>query len=285
MAAEDHPSGGRLGVPLRSFSISMARVRQSQYQELSARLRSGLLKGLMFLHLKKDLDVDPVDWRECQDPHDASDETRPARRRGVLTYYGLQKSVQQLLSAIRTDLDSFTEIEAFSLMTSGYRMARASFDLPGFRAPITPSPAWRFLEVEPLLTPGPGFDEITQHLRIAGMSAGKVWLLYKPLTIAGAALGVYLLYALARLWFYAQDQALVTVRGLGIFVAVLAATAVAPGLVRLVRYRQTIRDLGLRFVVAAALAVVFRLHLLVFDPIFLRLGQIRRFIDLRRRET
>ena len=54
MAAQDHPSGGRLGVPLRSFSVSMARVRQSQYQELEARLRSGLLKGLMFLHLKKD---------------------------------------------------------------------------------------------------------------------------------------------------------------------------------------------------------------------------------------
>src|SRR5207249_5905953 len=54
MAAQDHLSGGRLGVPLRSFSVSMARVRQSQYQELEARLRSGLLKRLMFLHLKKD---------------------------------------------------------------------------------------------------------------------------------------------------------------------------------------------------------------------------------------
>ena len=54
--------------------------RQAQFQELDARRRSGLLKGLMFLHLRKDLDADPVDWRECQDPHEASDEARPAAR-------------------------------------------------------------------------------------------------------------------------------------------------------------------------------------------------------------
>jgi predicted acylesterase/phospholipase RssA len=87
MEALDHPSGARLGVPLRSFSVSMARVRQAQYQELAARLRSGLLKGLAFLHLNKDLDADPVDWRERQDPHEASDEARPADRRGVETRY------------------------------------------------------------------------------------------------------------------------------------------------------------------------------------------------------
>jgi len=57
----------------------MSRVRQAQFRELAARTRSGLLKGLVFLHLKKDLDADPVDWRECQDPSDASEEARRPR--------------------------------------------------------------------------------------------------------------------------------------------------------------------------------------------------------------
>lgn len=68
MEAQDNPQDTRLGVSMRSFSVSMTRVRQTQYRELAARKRSGLLKGLMFIHLKRDLDADPVDWRDCQDP-------------------------------------------------------------------------------------------------------------------------------------------------------------------------------------------------------------------------
>src|SRR5262249_49222976 len=150
----------RLGVPLRSFSVSMARVRQAQFSELDARRRSGLLKGLMFLHLRKDLDAEPLDWRECQDPFEASDEARPAARRGILTSYGLRKDIQRLLSAIRTDLDSFTEVEAFALMTSGYRQTDAEMSkLPGAgAAPRTEEP-WRFLRIMKLLEPGRGFDD------------------------------------------------------------------------------------------------------------------------------
>src|SRR5262249_45815703 len=150
METQDQPSGGRLGVPLRSFSVSMARVRQSQFQELAARRRSGLLKGLMFLHLKKDLDADPVDWREGPGPHAASDVAGPPARRGVLTRFGLQKPVQRLLSAIRTDLAPFPEVEAFALMTSGSRQAAfESRNLPGFPEAPPPPDGWRFLQIEP----------------------------------------------------------------------------------------------------------------------------------------
>src|SRR5262249_8921134 len=90
MEAPNDPGGSRVSVPLRSFSVSMSRVRQAQYRELAARRRAGLLKGLLFLHMRKDLDADPLDWRECQDPFEASDEARPAARRGVLTSYGMQ---------------------------------------------------------------------------------------------------------------------------------------------------------------------------------------------------
>jgi predicted acylesterase/phospholipase RssA len=102
MTAVDEPSAGMIGVPLRSFNVSMARVRQAEYHELDARRRSSALRGLMFLHLKKDLDVDPVDWVDCQDPSDASEESRPRDRRGVLTRFGIRKDVQALLAAIRS---------------------------------------------------------------------------------------------------------------------------------------------------------------------------------------
>ena len=53
----------------------------------------------MVVHLKKDLDVDPVDWIDCEDPVDASDEARPSLRRGDQTRYGIRKDVQNLLAA------------------------------------------------------------------------------------------------------------------------------------------------------------------------------------------
>ena len=68
MNSEDFPKSGMLGVPLRSNSILQARIREAQYRDVATRRESGLLKGLMFIHLKQDLEMDPVDWVSCQDP-------------------------------------------------------------------------------------------------------------------------------------------------------------------------------------------------------------------------
>lgn len=282
MDALDHPSGSRLGVPLRSFSVSMARVRQSQFEELAARRRSGLLKNLVFLHLKKDLDADPVDWRECQDPHDASDVARPVEARGVLTRYGLQKSVQRLISAIRTDLDSFTEVEASALMTSGYRQAEFGCrTLNEFSPAAPPQDGWRFLRIEPVLQPGPGYDDLTKQLRIASFTPGKVWMLWPPLTVVGIVIVLAALVALFRTWQVYYDVKLVTVGSLGVLLFFLAASMVAPHLLRLIRWKTTFRDVGLRSLAGAVGAIGFKVHLALFDPIFLRLGRVSRLLAKR----
>ena len=282
MDALDQPSGSRLGVPLRSFSVSMARVRQSQFEELAARRRSGLLKNLVFLHLKKDLDADPVDWRECQDPHDASDVARPVEARGVLTRYGLQKSVQRLISAIRTDLDSFTEVEASALMTSGYRQAEFGCQtLKEFPVAVAPKDGWGFLRIEPALQPGPGYDDLTKQLRIGSLTPGKVWILWPPLTVLGIVIVLAALAGLFRTWQVYYDVKLLSVGSLGVLLFVLAASTVAPHLVRLIRWKTTFRDVGLRSLAAAVGAIGFKVHLALFDPIFLRLGKLPRLLARR----
>jgi predicted acylesterase/phospholipase RssA len=286
MDTQDHPSGGRLGVPLRSFSISMARIRQSQYRELDARRRSGLLKGLMFLHLKKDLDADPIDWRECEDPHEASDEARPVARRGVLTRYGIHKSVQRLISAIRTDLDSFTDVEASALMTSGYRQAEAEFGrCAGFPKAIPTREEWSFLKIEPALNPGPGFDVLTRQLKVGAMVAGKVWRIWWPLRVTAWVVLLIALIAAGCLWYVYRDFALLTVRSLGAFIFFMGAALVFPHLLRLVRYRQTFRDIGLRSALAALMVIGFRIHLLFFDKVFLKRGRVERLLRLRNKNA
>ena len=44
---------------MRANSVLQARVREAQYRELDARRRAGLVRGLAYLHLKKDLEAEP----------------------------------------------------------------------------------------------------------------------------------------------------------------------------------------------------------------------------------
>jgi hypothetical protein len=205
MESQPAASRGIFGVLLRTNSIFQARIRQAEYHDLKGRRRSGLLSGFMFVHLKGDLDVDPIDWIGCLEPYDASDESRPASRRGRLTRYGIAKDVQELLSGIRTDLDSFSEAEAYALMTSAYRMTEYQFKyekcVEGFAEPSENEP-WKFLEIEPFMKgAGPGYEYLKKLLRAGSSLALKVWQI-DPVLKYGARLLVFLLAASVVYAFY-----------------------------------------------------------------------------------
>lgn len=282
MEAQDLPSGGRLGVPIRSFGVSMSRVRQAQFAELDARRRSGLLKGLVFLHLRKDLHADPLDWRECQDPIEASDEAGKSSSRSVNTSYVLSKSIQRLLSALRTDLDSFTELESYALMTSGYYQLDASLrSRPDIADVPREEKAWQFLDVLPVLTPGKGYDDVEKCLRTGSMTGGKIWL-QDPFMMA---IGIALIVALigASLWWCLSHwtTSLLTVGSLCLLAGVLVMAYALPHATRLIRFRKTARDIGLRALAGTLLAVGFKFHLWFIDSRFLSRGRLKRHREAR----
>jgi predicted acylesterase/phospholipase RssA len=276
MEPKDFPSSGLLGVPLRANSILQARVRVSQFQDLDGRRRGGLLKGLMFVHLKKDLETTPVDWINCQDPS-------VPQRLDPLTSYGVQKGIQRRLAAIRTDLDSFSEAEAYSLMTSGYLMTEHALKEPilGFPVKQQERELWKFLQIEPLLR-RPGDDNpLLRQLGVADKLLFKVWMLLRPLQIAAGVVGLLLLYLLgyAILTWWTKQVFRVTLGGV-ILAAVTTGLSVAGlGVVsKLLNYRKTIQEIliGLGMVVIGA--CVARLHLHVFDRLFLAQGRLGRLL-------
>src|SRR4029077_426807 len=65
MGTEDTPGNSSLGSLFRSNSIMGSRIRGAEYHDLSARRRSSLIRSLMFIHLKKDLESDPKNWEGC----------------------------------------------------------------------------------------------------------------------------------------------------------------------------------------------------------------------------
>ena len=210
----------------------MSRVRESQFRELDSRRRSSLLRGLMFVHLKKDLGDRPVDWLGADEPFTAEFDVRVPAEASQETRYGISKKVQQCLAAIRTDLDSFSEAEAFALMTSGYLMTEQEFcagKIKGFPDPTAKESNWGFLKIREIMksthSPDHGSranDELIKRLE-AGASRGfKIWTL-KP-WLRYATLSLFVLIALVAyslifsLWSLFTFRVLVLLLSLSLWV-------------------------------------------------------------------
>ncbi|RJQ46111.1 MAG: patatin family protein, partial [Nitrospiraceae bacterium] len=205
------PSDSVIGVPLRSNSILMDRVREAEYHDLRGRVESRSLQGLFFIHLKKDLKTLPVDWINCDNP------TVPPHQSTCTTDYGVDRDLQRRLAAIRTDLDSFSEIEAYSLMLSGYLMAEQEFrELDkqhrkdgeigtwGDFDVDAPRGAWTFLQLENLMRQPPDTSdarrrELEKHLEAGSSLFFKIWKLNPTLHKLGLTVGAAL--AILLLWF------------------------------------------------------------------------------------
>jgi len=125
---ETGPTQGLLGLGTygkRAMDTLMERVRLGNFADLDARKRSGLLRGLMFLHMKAGLDADPIRLMFSQEACES--------RRTPLSPSGVRKDFQQAIAELRTDLDAFTPDEIDALMACGYQMASHAFqrDLAG----------------------------------------------------------------------------------------------------------------------------------------------------------
>jgi predicted acylesterase/phospholipase RssA len=119
----ERPRRGLFDVVSRSNSVLSSRVRGAQYADLAGRRRAETLRGLMIVHLKKGLPAPPRDWSRCQEPYDVEDDALPLADRTGRSPYAIDEDVQRALSQLRTDLDAFTDDEAYALMAAGYRMA------------------------------------------------------------------------------------------------------------------------------------------------------------------
>ncbi len=305
MNTENDPGSGLLSVPLRTNSVLQTRVRVAQYRELSAQRRASILRGLMFIHLKKDLQVKPLDWIDCNDPQqfDDSGDYCAAPQRSLnsnhsLTSYNINKDAQERMAAIRTDLDSFSDGEARALMISGYRMTEFEFrrSLPELNQPDEGPEEWHFMKFEESLTRNDVPANMRKLLSVASYLAFKIWRAWRPLQ-AGAisitvALCVWILWFCWNNW----NVPIVTIDfgepdgdswRLTWGAAALAATlmlalnrlpAFMRNILRLADYRKTTYEITVGVVMGVLGWIGAQAHLRVFDRLYLWWGSQKRML-------
>jgi predicted acylesterase/phospholipase RssA len=292
MNTMNDPGGGLLAVPLRTNSVLQSRVRVAQYRELSAQRRSSSLRGLMFIHLKKGLQVKPLDWIDCPDPQDSRDSDSP------LTKYGINKGAQERLAAIRTDLDSFSDAEARSLMISGYRMTEFEIarSLPEFDKSDGAGKDWQFMKFDESLTRAEAPARLLKALSVAASLAFKIWRLWPPLRACSIASGLILAGLLGwlcwenwndtvvsfgfggpdkSLWRFTWGEAALTVITIVTFSLL---PSFARNILRLIDYRKTAYELTVGVVMGLLGWIAAQLHLLVFDKLYLWWGSQKRLL-------
>lgn len=308
---DKQPSQSAGAVLLRVNGILMSRIREEQ---LVARRRHPLEPGqpndsnrfasssrrIALIHMKKGLTPDCVPYRKKQQHSPPEDETRrkTAPRRPDTERHRrppFAAEVQEALARVRTDLDSFTEIEAFSLMSDGYLVSEeVTSQVPAIanlRRPGKPHRAeWRFLAIEPWMRqPTP---EYMKHLNTASESLFKVFRLAPGLAwlLLGCMLfmlGITLHSTGGWQWLFETHPLQLELSWGWLF---LTAGAIGAGLFGLSRlhtvlvaslhslYRPLSRMGRLLFEAVLPIlgAVLIKFYLLTFDRLFLSLGRLER---------
>ena len=253
----------------RSNSILMKRVREETIENLISGKCAE--KDWTILHLRQQCRGDIV-YPPVAGPVDRSD---PDKANGLV----------YRLSNIRTDLDTFSDIEAYTLMYHGYMLVHEGIKVKGDALRTK----WKFLAIAPLLVSEPA--RILNHLQIGAQVGFKLLSFSQRLKNILIFLG--LLIGLCVLWNYAilidaadviMDFVLSVVPALLLIWAAVAVVAhVSKDALWLSALKQTILNYRRKednFLTAAVagfsypLVLLSRFYLRYLDPIFKAIGEI-----------
>ncbi len=282
------PSGGHLSVMQRANNILMSRVREAQYQLLANMRDAGTLQGLFYIHLKKGLQASTVDWLKCEDPSDFK--KAPAQ-----TEYGIRHDVQRLLAAVRTDLDSFSWLEADALMLSGYQMTASEWAkcISNFPVSHDQPAAWEFQKLRGIATVETGsqpveseIEELKKGLEVASELAFKPLFLSRILLWATMIpvflLAAWLVWSVRAHWSSGLNLPNAgQVIAIGFVVIVALAGIKELFLDKLLRYRNSYLDIFGAFVMCLVGWIPFYPYLWLIDPFYVRWGSGYRKKALR----
>ncbi|MGR9045366.1 MAG: patatin-like phospholipase family protein [Gammaproteobacteria bacterium] len=280
MDVENQPATGALSVLLRASGILQDRVRSESLAHLIASQGAKGDNNIALLDLRKGIEIREIAWID-QNGEQQADRIIPT----TAHTFDVDPKVQERLALIRTDLDAFTEVEAYSLMRNGYligEQALARFKSTVSHPAITSSPSlpkdkWKFNDIAAQMQ-NPSNDYLYQ-LKISRLTFGKPLLLLPALS-STVVLSIAVLLYLS----WPQLAALLsnTIPVYVLFAALLIwlLNTIAPGLVKIFSFLNYLRPQaalakrGFKVLLLMLATVFFKLYLITVNVMYLRRGKV-----------
>jgi NTE family protein len=207
------------------------------------------------------------------------------------------QKIVRAISRIRTDLDSFSDREAFSLMCYGYELSGKIIQANGFEMTEVGipdgAPDWKFLEIrDRFLADDKRRNELLLHLDVGSHQMFKVFLLNKPAPYFIAMplpviIFLLLLFLIVKIsprafWILMFGVVIIMIYTQNARILQLMDNAT---FLRRIKHRilKTMLSLRLPEPFSYLLAIASWIHLAVFDRLFLRYGRIKNDSDKRSR--
>ncbi len=287
MDDEHEPDTRTFSVLKRSSDISADRIREEEYKGLVLRKKTGVVQAFVFFHLKEKLQQEALTWIGGENKKKHIPPPLP---------YGVDRGVQQLLAGIRTDLDSFTEVESHALMADGYLIAKNSVDKEGpqkfvpngTNAEPFMGHTWGFLDVQPYMENPQKDPRFCKQLEVAGSQVLKVFKLLPWLKWTGIIFLIVVLCLLVLFFICHANNPVPGVQGvfekvntfgaLGMTIGMLVVYVLLYKLPQHWRWVRLLWGLPRRMILGVGLAVfgsiAVWIHLLIFDRLFLWQGKV-----------
>lgn len=260
----------------RVDTILQERLREIQLLDLKSRKYTSIVAKLSIVHLKNGLAQLPVSWIDCTDVNRGILYDKEIEDENALLKYGLMKKIQKGLSEVRTDLDSFNDLEAYALMFSGYKQMINEYDSIGAK-----KENWNFLKVAENCTYPAKEKKLVQQLKVSSFVPFKVVRLHKSLRYTvvggGSIVLIAVLFHLINNWnnqepFY---HIAISYNFVGIIVIVFLVGFLSKFLAKVINVESIVRKKAVLFMLITIGWIFFNLYIIIFNPLYNKLGKVK----------
>ncbi|PJJ07364.1 putative acylesterase/phospholipase RssA [Flavobacterium sp. 1] len=260
----------------RVDTILQERLREIQLLDLKSRKYTSIVAKLSIVHLKNGLEQLPVSWIDCTDVNRSILYDKEIEDENALLRYGVMKKIQKGLSEVRTDLDSFNDLEAYALMYSGYRQMMHEND-----SEIVKKENWNFLKVAENCTYPANEKQLVKQLKVSSFVPFKIVRMSKfiriILLLIGSGLLIEVLYYLICNWNNPNPfkQINISYKFIGFTLIVFLVGYFSKILATVINIESVVKKkLALLLLITVGWAFSL-IYIRIFNPLYNRLGRIK----------
>jgi predicted acylesterase/phospholipase RssA len=260
----------------RVDTILQERLREIQLLDLKSRKYTSIVNKLSIVHLKNGLAQLPVSWINSTDVNRSIIYEKEIEDENALLKFGLMKKIQKGLSEVRTDLDSFNDIEGYALMYSGYQQMMHESSSVNIK-----TENWNFLKVAESCTIPAKEKQLVNQLKVSSFVPFKIVRMSKGLSYSvlgiGGLLLLFLLGYLIMNWNnpIPWQQIDITYNFIGLTLIVFLVGFLSKFLAKVINIESVVKKKALLFVLITFGWAFSRIYIAIFNPWYNRMGKVK----------